>query len=190
MWVSRFSQANAWSLLNPGLQPLSAFGLVGFSWRGGEWEVLPFRCPRCWCALLGLQVGQVHGGLMGIIQRATVKACPHVWFERSEIKDRHLVTKRWDVCWAASLERHRAVKDLHLGLSCRGDVQHTAALRMTWACLLVWALAQCTAVKMSASQVTGEAWNVYAACHGSDQRFWEGLDCRLSQSISVGKSSA
>ncbi|XP_067153490.1 glycerol-3-phosphate acyltransferase 3 [Apteryx mantelli] len=39
-------------------------------------------------------VGQVHGGLMGVIQRATVKACPHVWFERSEVKDRHLVTKR------------------------------------------------------------------------------------------------
>ncbi|XP_051645557.1 glycerol-3-phosphate acyltransferase 3 [Manacus candei] len=39
-------------------------------------------------------VGQVHGGLMGVIQRATVKACPHVWFERSEIKDRHLVMKR------------------------------------------------------------------------------------------------
>ncbi|KAF7252890.1 Glycerol-3-phosphate acyltransferase 3 [Varanus komodoensis] len=31
---------------------------------------------------------------MGVIQRATVKACPHVWFERSEMKDRHLVTKR------------------------------------------------------------------------------------------------
>uniref|UniRef100_A0A8C2QZU0 Phospholipid/glycerol acyltransferase domain-containing protein n=1 Tax=Capra hircus TaxID=9925 RepID=A0A8C2QZU0_CAPHI len=39
-------------------------------------------------------VGQVHGGLMGIIQRAMVKACPHVWFERSEMKDRHLVVKR------------------------------------------------------------------------------------------------
>ncbi|XP_062991705.1 glycerol-3-phosphate acyltransferase 3 [Elgaria multicarinata webbii] len=39
-------------------------------------------------------VGQSHGGLMGVIQRATVKACPHVWFERSEMKDRHLVTKR------------------------------------------------------------------------------------------------
>nr|XP_031544443.1 glycerol-3-phosphate acyltransferase 3 isoform X3 [Vicugna pacos] len=39
-------------------------------------------------------VGQVHGGLMGIIQRAMVKACPHVWFERSEMKDRHLVTQR------------------------------------------------------------------------------------------------
>lgn len=39
-------------------------------------------------------VGQVQGGLMGIIQRAIVKACPHVWFERSEMKDRHLVTKR------------------------------------------------------------------------------------------------
>lgn len=39
-------------------------------------------------------VGQIHGGLLGVIQRAMVKACPHVWFERSEIKDRHLVTKR------------------------------------------------------------------------------------------------
>lgn len=39
-------------------------------------------------------VGQVHGGLLGIIQRAIVKACPHVWFERSEMKDRSLVTKR------------------------------------------------------------------------------------------------
>uniref|UniRef100_A0A8D0KUD8 Phospholipid/glycerol acyltransferase domain-containing protein n=1 Tax=Strix occidentalis caurina TaxID=311401 RepID=A0A8D0KUD8_STROC len=41
-----------------------------------------------------LLVGQVHGGLMGVIQRAAVKACPHVWFERSEMKDRLLVTKR------------------------------------------------------------------------------------------------
>ncbi|XP_062410782.1 glycerol-3-phosphate acyltransferase 4 isoform X2 [Sardina pilchardus] len=39
-------------------------------------------------------VGQVHGGLIGIIQRSMVKACPHVWFERSEVKDRHLVAKR------------------------------------------------------------------------------------------------
>ncbi|XP_007944994.1 glycerol-3-phosphate acyltransferase 3-like [Orycteropus afer afer] len=40
-------------------------------------------------------VGQVHGiGLIGTIQRAMVKACPHIWFERSEMKDRHLVTKR------------------------------------------------------------------------------------------------
>uniref|UniRef100_A0A8C6WFY7 1-acylglycerol-3-phosphate O-acyltransferase 9, like n=1 Tax=Neogobius melanostomus TaxID=47308 RepID=A0A8C6WFY7_9GOBI len=39
-------------------------------------------------------VGQVHGGLMGIIQRAMVRSCPHVWFERAEMKDRHLVTNR------------------------------------------------------------------------------------------------
>ncbi|XP_027022791.1 glycerol-3-phosphate acyltransferase 4 [Tachysurus fulvidraco] len=39
-------------------------------------------------------VGQIHGGLMGIIQRSMVKACPHIWFERSEVKDRHLVVKR------------------------------------------------------------------------------------------------
>uniref|UniRef100_A0A671VJ52 Glycerol-3-phosphate acyltransferase 3 n=1 Tax=Sparus aurata TaxID=8175 RepID=A0A671VJ52_SPAAU len=39
-------------------------------------------------------VGQIHGGLMGVIQRSMVKACPHVWFERSEMKDRHAVTSR------------------------------------------------------------------------------------------------
>ncbi|XP_029365650.1 glycerol-3-phosphate acyltransferase 3-like isoform X2 [Echeneis naucrates] len=39
-------------------------------------------------------VGQIHGGLMGILQRAMVRSCPHVWFERAEMKDRHLVTKR------------------------------------------------------------------------------------------------
>ncbi|TRY60182.1 hypothetical protein DNTS_003793 [Danionella cerebrum] len=39
-------------------------------------------------------VGQIHGGLMGLIQRCMVKACPHIWFERSEVKDRHLVAKR------------------------------------------------------------------------------------------------
>lgn len=42
------------------------------------------------------QVGQIHGGLMGVIQRSMVKSCPHVWFERSEMKDRHAVTSRWD----------------------------------------------------------------------------------------------
>ncbi|XP_023124935.1 glycerol-3-phosphate acyltransferase 3-like [Amphiprion ocellaris] len=39
-------------------------------------------------------VGQVHGGLMGVIQRAMVRSCPHIWFERAEMRDRHLVTKR------------------------------------------------------------------------------------------------
>lgn len=36
---------------------------------------------------------------MGVIQRAMVKACPHVWFERSEVKDRHLVARRCDTGW-------------------------------------------------------------------------------------------
>ncbi|CAI5666044.1 glycerol-3-phosphate acyltransferase 3 [Oreochromis niloticus] len=39
-------------------------------------------------------VGQIHGGLMGVIQRSMVRSCPHVWFERSEMKDRHAVTTR------------------------------------------------------------------------------------------------
>ncbi|KAM8828430.1 glycerol-3-phosphate acyltransferase 4 isoform 1-T1 [Spinachia spinachia] len=39
-------------------------------------------------------VGQLHGGLMGMIQRAMVKSSHHIWFERAEVKDRHLVAKR------------------------------------------------------------------------------------------------
>ncbi len=31
---------------------------------------------------------------MGLIQKSMVKACPHIWFERLEVKDRHLVAKR------------------------------------------------------------------------------------------------
>ena len=40
------------------------------------------------------QVGQIHGGLMGVLQRSMVRSCPHVWFERSEMRDRHAVTSR------------------------------------------------------------------------------------------------
>ncbi|KAG7498415.1 glycerol-3-phosphate acyltransferase 3 [Solea senegalensis] len=39
-------------------------------------------------------VGQIHGGLMGVMQKSMVRSCPHVWFERSEMKDRHAVTSR------------------------------------------------------------------------------------------------
>ncbi|KAM9841207.1 glycerol-3-phosphate acyltransferase 3 [Aulostomus maculatus] len=39
-------------------------------------------------------VGQIHRGLLGVIQRSMVRSCPHVWFERSEMKDRHTVTSR------------------------------------------------------------------------------------------------
>lgn len=42
-----------------------------------------------------LQVGQIHGGLLGVLQRSMVRSCPHVWFERSEMKDRHAVTSRY-----------------------------------------------------------------------------------------------
>uniref|UniRef100_A0A9J7YJE0 Phospholipid/glycerol acyltransferase domain-containing protein n=3 Tax=Cyprinus carpio TaxID=7962 RepID=A0A9J7YJE0_CYPCA len=41
-------------------------------------------------------VGQIHGGLMGLIQKSMVKACPHIWFERSEVKDRVV---NWLLIW-------------------------------------------------------------------------------------------
>jgi glycerol-3-phosphate O-acyltransferase 3/4 len=41
-----------------------------------------------------LQIGQRHGGFLGILQRALARASPHIWFERSEVKDREAVAKR------------------------------------------------------------------------------------------------
>ncbi|KAJ7411377.1 Glycerol-3-phosphate acyltransferase 3 [Willisornis vidua] len=39
-------------------------------------------------------VGQAHGGLMGLIQKSCMQTAQHVLFERSEMKDRHLVRKK------------------------------------------------------------------------------------------------
>lgn len=57
-----------------------------FTWHVHIWHV---------CLCHNHKVGQVHGGLMGVIQRAMVRSCPHIWFERAEMKDRHLVTQRY-----------------------------------------------------------------------------------------------
>lgn len=40
------------------------------------------------------KVGQAHQGLLGMVQRAMAKSTHHIWFERSEAKDRHLVAER------------------------------------------------------------------------------------------------
>ncbi|CAN9504889.1 unnamed protein product [Ophioblennius macclurei] len=39
-------------------------------------------------------VGQMHGGLFGMIQRAMLRCSAHIWFERTEAGERHLVVKR------------------------------------------------------------------------------------------------
>lgn len=39
-------------------------------------------------------IGQRHGGFLGLIQTVLARASPHIWFERSEIRDRHQVAKR------------------------------------------------------------------------------------------------
>lgn len=39
-------------------------------------------------------IGQCHSGFLGAIQRALSRASSHIWFERSEAKDRSLVAKR------------------------------------------------------------------------------------------------
>ncbi|XP_076253159.1 glycerol-3-phosphate acyltransferase 4 isoform X6 [Rhynchophorus ferrugineus] len=39
-------------------------------------------------------IGQRHGGFLGILQRALARASPHIWFERSEVRDKKFVIKR------------------------------------------------------------------------------------------------
>lgn len=39
-------------------------------------------------------IGQAHGGFLGILQRALGRASSHIWFERSEMKDREAVARR------------------------------------------------------------------------------------------------
>ncbi|KAL1505601.1 hypothetical protein ABEB36_005129 [Hypothenemus hampei] len=39
-------------------------------------------------------IGQRHSGILGVIQRALNRASPHIWFERSEARDRGFVLQR------------------------------------------------------------------------------------------------
>ncbi|KAL4714800.1 hypothetical protein ACJJTC_002659 [Scirpophaga incertulas] len=61
-------------------------------------DVLVLMCDNCYSL-----IGQRHGGFLGLLQRALARASPHIWFERSEVKDRHAVAKR--------LKEHISVAD-------------------------------------------------------------------------------
>ncbi|XP_038220953.1 glycerol-3-phosphate acyltransferase 4-like [Zerene cesonia] len=52
-------------------------------------DVLVLMCDSCYSL-----IGQRHKGFLGLLQRALARASPHIWFERSEVKDRHAVARR------------------------------------------------------------------------------------------------
>ncbi|KYM80664.1 Glycerol-3-phosphate acyltransferase 4, partial [Atta colombica] len=52
-------------------------------------DVLVLMCDNCYSL-----IGQRHGGFLGMLQRALARASPHIWFERSEVKDREAVAIR------------------------------------------------------------------------------------------------
>ncbi|PSN47586.1 Glycerol-3-phosphate acyltransferase 4 [Blattella germanica] len=52
-------------------------------------DVLVLACDNCYAL-----IGQRHGGFLGVLQRALARASPHIWFERSEVKDREAVARR------------------------------------------------------------------------------------------------
>ncbi|CAF1037907.1 unnamed protein product [Didymodactylos carnosus] len=39
-------------------------------------------------------IGQQHGGFFGLVQRTLSHTAKHIWFERAEAKDRHMVTEK------------------------------------------------------------------------------------------------
>lgn len=47
------------------------------------------------CDNVYAMVGQAQGGFMGTMQRAMSRAEHHIWFQRSEAKDRLAVARRW-----------------------------------------------------------------------------------------------
>ncbi|CAL1525957.1 unnamed protein product [Lymnaea stagnalis] len=52
-------------------------------------DVIILSCDNCYA-----MIGQTHGGFLGVLQRSLARATAHIWFERSETKDRGLVAKR------------------------------------------------------------------------------------------------
>ncbi|XP_012153261.1 glycerol-3-phosphate acyltransferase 4 isoform X3 [Megachile rotundata] len=66
---------------------LTVIWMFGFGLR--YCFLLPLRIFICF-----IGIGQRHGGFLGILQRALARASPHIWFERSEVKDREAVAKR------------------------------------------------------------------------------------------------
>ncbi|CAF0820653.1 unnamed protein product [Adineta ricciae] len=48
-------------------------------------------------------IGQKHGGFFGMVQRTLSNTANHIWFERSEAKDRHMVAEK--------MREHIQVKD-------------------------------------------------------------------------------
>lgn len=52
-------------------------------------DVILMGCDNCYAL-----VGQRHGGLLGLLERALSRATNHVWFDRGEMRDRRLVTER------------------------------------------------------------------------------------------------
>uniref|UniRef100_A0A8D0F4K7 Phospholipid/glycerol acyltransferase domain-containing protein n=1 Tax=Strix occidentalis caurina TaxID=311401 RepID=A0A8D0F4K7_STROC len=48
-------------------------------------------------------VGQAHGGFLGLIQKSCMQTSRHVLFDRSEMKDRHLVRKKEHIADKAKL---------------------------------------------------------------------------------------
>uniref|UniRef100_A0A668ADG2 Glycerol-3-phosphate acyltransferase 4 n=1 Tax=Myripristis murdjan TaxID=586833 RepID=A0A668ADG2_9TELE len=89
-------------------------------------------------------VGQVHGGLMGIIQRAMVKSSPHIWFERSEVKDRHHVKGSFEIgctVYPVAIKYDPRFGDAFWNSSKFGIVNYLLRMMSSWAIVCsVWYL--------------------------------------------------
>lgn len=52
-------------------------------------DIVMLSCDNCYAL-----VGQLHSGFLGMLERTLSKALAHLWFDRSETRDRQFVAKR------------------------------------------------------------------------------------------------
>uniref|UniRef100_A0A8C7XYX7 Glycerol-3-phosphate acyltransferase 4 n=1 Tax=Oryzias sinensis TaxID=183150 RepID=A0A8C7XYX7_9TELE len=102
-------------------------------------DVIILANDRCYSL-----VGQVHRGLLGLIQRAMVKSSPHIWFERAEVKDRHLVKGSFEIgctIFPVAIKYDFRFGDAYWNSSKFGLVHHLLRIMSSWALVCsVWYL--------------------------------------------------
>ncbi|KAK5650300.1 hypothetical protein RI129_001329 [Pyrocoelia pectoralis] len=96
-WLNRYVSIMCFGVLSGALSSVITYHNVDNRPKNGicvanhtsPIDVLVLMCDNCYSL-----IGQCHGGFLGILQRALARASPHIWFERSEVRDRLAVTNK------------------------------------------------------------------------------------------------
>lgn len=96
-WYSRISLMS-FRMLSCGITAILEFHNQQYRAKNGDIcvanhtspiDVVVLACDNCYAL-----VGQKHGGFLGMLEKALSRATNHIWFDRSEMRDRKFVAKR------------------------------------------------------------------------------------------------